>query len=51
VTNTTGPLHGYELAFLEAGGVLVRDGSRHLILMWLCRIPWRDSSVGRAPGP
>jgi hypothetical protein len=35
---TTGPLRGYEMAFLEAGGVLVRDDGRHLILIWLCRI-------------
>ena len=30
------PLHGYELAFLKTGGVLVRDDGRHLVLMWLC---------------
>lgn len=37
IAPATGPLHGYELAFLKAGGVLVRDDGRRLVLMWLCR--------------
>ena len=32
-----GPLHGYELAHLKAGHVLIRDGGTRLMLMWLCR--------------
>jgi len=33
-----GPLHGYELAHLRAGHVLVRHDGRHpTIMMWLAR--------------
>lgn len=33
----SGPLHGYELAFLFGGGVLVRRTARYpLVVMWLC---------------
>ena len=31
------PLHGYELMFLKAGNVLVRDNGRRIVMMWLCR--------------
>ena len=33
----TGPLHGYELAHLRKGHVLVRDYGCRIVLMWLCR--------------
>lgn len=33
----TGPLHGYELAFLRRGGCLMRKSRRYpYIVMWLC---------------
>lgn len=50
-TTTTGPLRGYELAFLETGDTLVRDGGRYLILMWLCRIHGEIAQSARAPHP
>ena len=31
----SGPLHGYELAFLRRGHVLVRDYGNRIVLMWL----------------
>lgn len=30
-----GPLHGYEMAFIRQGHVLVRDYGNRIVLMWL----------------
>jgi hypothetical protein len=38
----SGYLRSYELAFLKAGNVLVRDSGNRVVMMWLCRtIPER----------
>lgn len=32
----TGPLRGYEVAFMRQGHILVRDYGNRIVLMWLC---------------